>query len=293
MVVTLFLTLTGGRLFYAMDTIIKETPQEDFVQIRNAVAQDPQMSVEAKGMILYLSSLPRSWTYSATHIERVCNMGRTKRVKIMRELEEKGHAALVMVRGCKTFSGSRWIFFSSKEVRERYFRSNPNIYLAGISETRDAENLRLSETEAQETCALNKEELSKKEITNNKELTPIKPKPANEPSDKGQAFAEWFSMLLAETNAPTKPSKTDKLSWAREFDKLIRLDAIEEQEIKHLCGWARRDEFWRRNFYTPMKLRKKNREGVSYIAMFRDRAPAMPVERAWQEHMPEVNSNTF
>ena len=117
----------------------------------------------------------------------------------------------------------------------------------------------------------------KPDVNTNKKTTP------EEPSDKGQAFADWFATLLEETESSLKPAQADKLAWGKEFDKIIRLEAIKEDQLKHICRWARNDPFWRTNFYSPAKLRKKSRDGVKFLTIFIDRAPPMPVERVWDD----------
>ena len=50
------------------------------------------------------------------------------------------------------------------------------------------------------------------------------------------------------------------------FDKLLK--TYSKDEILKATIWARNDEFWKPNFCSPMKLEKKNKEGVTYIDVF-------------------------
>jgi hypothetical protein len=56
--------------------------------------------------------------------------------------------------------------------------------------------------------------------------------------------------------------------WAHLYDDLIRLDQRDQTEIERVWQWARRDEFWASQFQSPLKLRKRNREGVTYYDVF-------------------------
>lgn len=88
-----------------------------------------------------------------------------------------------------------------------------------------------------------------------------KPKPSYE----GLRFASWFS----ETLTVKRPvSKRDLTKWAIEYDKLQRIDGKSKAEIKEACQFALNDDFWSSNFLSPLKLRKKNRDGVQYIEVF-------------------------
>jgi hypothetical protein len=99
---------------------------------------------------------------------------------------------------------------------------------------------------------------------NHKEPTK-EPKKLDEPSAEALAFVAWFSRLLTETGAPP-PRSTN--GWARCYDKLLALDGKTKPEIVRVCEWARRDDFWRRNFLSPLKLRSNNRDGVPYYDVF-------------------------
>ena len=50
------------------------------------------------------------------------------------------------------------------------------------------------------------------------------------------------------------------------FDKLLK--TYSKDEILKATFWARNDEFWKPNFCSPLKLEKKNKEGVTYIDVF-------------------------
>ena len=72
------------------------------------------------------------------------------------------------------------------------------------------------------------------------------------------------------------------------FDKLLK--TYSKDEILKATFWARNDEFWKPNFCSPLKLEKKNKEGVTYIDVFLAKAgnykiptteptkPALPYE---------------
>jgi hypothetical protein len=52
------------------------------------------------------------------------------------------------------------------------------------------------------------------------------------------------------------------------FDKLVRIDGYTIDDIKNAIQWARGDDFWSKNFLSPVKLRNKNKEQVKYIDVF-------------------------
>jgi hypothetical protein len=81
----------------------------------------------------------------------------------------------------------------------------------------------------------------------------------------GLDFADRFRVTL-----PDKVSLVAgwRNNWARVYDDLLRLDKRDQAEIERVWQWARADEFWASQFQSPLKLRKRNREGVTYYDVF-------------------------
>jgi hypothetical protein len=52
------------------------------------------------------------------------------------------------------------------------------------------------------------------------------------------------------------------------FHKLLEVDLYSGAEVMAAIEYARGDDFWTKNFLTPVKLRNKNKEGVKYIDVF-------------------------
>jgi len=63
-------------------------------------------------------------------------------------------------------------------------------------------------------------------------------------------------------------TEKQKHEWYDTLDKLIRIDGYTPEQIHNVIKRARMDDFWRTNFLSVLKLRKKNREGISYFTVF-------------------------
>lgn len=94
---------------------------------------------------------------------------------------------------------------------------------------------------------------------------PSKPSKKVEPSQEGFQFSNWFESLRP---SHMKTTSAEKKKWAEDYDKLKRLDGKSKDQIKAVCKWARKDDFWQTNFLSPLKLRKKNKDGVKYFDVF-------------------------
>jgi len=58
------------------------------------------------------------------------------------------------------------------------------------------------------------------------------------------------------------------IKWLKEIDKLHRIDGHDFQMIEKVVKWAKQDDFWSTNFFTMLKMRKTNPEGVKYFDVF-------------------------
>lgn len=87
-----------------------------------------------------------------------------------------------------------------------------------------------------------------------------------------QIFKLFISTLTEDSEKKFVPSgENQKKEWLETIDKCIRIDGYQPWQIADMILKFRSDDFWNTNFYTPMKLRRKNKEGVKYIDYFWNR----------------------
>lgn len=89
-----------------------------------------------------------------------------------------------------------------------------------------------------------------------------------ENSPEGIEFAKWFKSTLPET-INLKSDWQD--TFAKAHDDLVRLDHRSPEEIRRVSQWARSDGFWKVQFMSPAKLRKRNGDGITYYDLFSER----------------------
>lgn len=63
-------------------------------------------------------------------------------------------------------------------------------------------------------------------------------------------------------------NKYQKEKWLECIDKLDRIDGYSPRKIYYIIKKARQDEFWKTNFYSLLKLRQNNKQGVKFIDIF-------------------------
>lgn len=76
------------------DTIIKVLRHErEFVTIERATVQDKSLSWEARGLLVYLLSLPSDWDIRVSHLQTEGAAGRDALRRMLRELQKFGYAS--------------------------------------------------------------------------------------------------------------------------------------------------------------------------------------------------------
>jgi hypothetical protein len=105
-------------------------------------------------------------------------------------------------------------------------------------------------------------QVSPKSSSERKTLTVSK-----EASPEARSYIERFVLRIPATMIPKGSQAAAK--WEKCYDDMILLDKRNPEEIEKVTWWALDDEFWKDNFMSPLKLRKKNKDGVCYFDVFK------------------------
>lgn len=88
-------------------------------------------------------------------------------------------------------------------------------------------------------------------------------------------FANWFKSSLPKEQQD-RLSKDWLNGWCKVYDELVRIDKRTPEKIREVCQWARTDSFWKPNFNSPLKLRKRNGDGTLYFDVFTGKMKSSP-----------------
>lgn len=77
---------------------IRVPPREKFTLIRNTAAQDPRLSLQAKGLMTLMLSFPDEWTFNQKHLFSLSQNGRDAQQAAINELKEHGYLQAVTTR---------------------------------------------------------------------------------------------------------------------------------------------------------------------------------------------------
>ena len=111
--------------------------------------------------------------------------------------------------------------------------------------------------------------------------------------EEAYEFSEWFARDLAPASLKVTAAVRDQwaLVWyhLRETDK--RSSVADKETLQRAIAWARNHEFWSANFLSPIKLRRKNSDGVMFIDVFigqmnvRKNGSAVETQNGKQQHV--------
>lgn len=65
-----------------------------------------------------------------------------------------------------------------------------------------------------------------------------------------------------------KPDEKEKINWLDEIRMLIEIDGKNPEEIISVIRWGRLNDFWKTNFLSIRKLRKKDSNGTKFYVRF-------------------------
>ena len=85
-------------------------------------------------------------------------------------------------------------------------------------------------------------------------------------SDEVKSICNIFSQNVDERFWPK--NETQKNKWRKAIDDCNRIDKYDYEKIEEIIIHFRNDTFWQDKFLSPLKLQKKNGEGIKYIDYF-------------------------
>lgn len=77
-----------------------------------------------------------------------------------------------------------------------------------------------------------------------------------------------FIELFPEKYRPK--TQTQLKNWIHCLDKIERIDKYNLKQVYLACEYFRKHEFWKNNFYTILKLRNQDKNGIKFIHRFID-----------------------
>jgi len=205
-------------------------------------------------------------------------------IKLLCEQHQNGHIPEQhMINICKSYDSpvfkkfvkdSGGLFFNKKmeEVstkRQMYLESRQknrtNKHKDNISKTY------VPTYEKHMSIHMENENENENEYKNKEEYEGKKEKEPDEiltPKDAEILFDEVIEFFPDDIKPKTQHKKSE---WISTLDKLIRIDKHSPEIIKQVIESTRKDDFWKSNFLSLLKLRRKDPDGNMYFTVFKNR----------------------
>lgn len=198
-------------------------------------------------------------------ISKACFMARNTAWRTLRSLESKKFIRLIG----KKFGGSnRYQVLFPIISNETPLEAVPSNEAATVSNQAPLEDWQSSQMEYSNSIKSDTPTVSDLRQEGSPKKVLQRRKPTREVSPEGVQFAQWFKSSLPET---VNLKSNWQQSFAKVHDDMIRLDNRSSEEIRKVSRWARTDPFWKSNFMSPEKLRKRNPSGIQYFDVFAER----------------------
>lgn len=216
-----------------MEKIDFKKDQIPFTQVANEVLNDPKLSAKAKGLYAYLYSKPDGWDFAIDRISNDFNDGRKSINNGLHELETNGY--LYRERQ-KT---GRVVYLLKSQMSQMDMGvQKPNAPFGQVPKRPSAE-----------TGTVSNKEGEKIKSSSNKELSP-----SFSPDD--MRMTELLISLIIRNN-PDWNLRGTKETWAKEVERLHRIDGRTYEQIEYMIRWTQSDSFWSQNILSTSKLREK------------------------------------
>lgn len=102
--------------------VLKNLFKESYVPIPNELAQNKNLSPEAKGLLIELLSRPKDWKITKFQLMKDNKIGERKLTRIFKELRREGYIYLYTKRNKLTFESREW-FVSAIPLKEEEFKA--------------------------------------------------------------------------------------------------------------------------------------------------------------------------
>jgi hypothetical protein len=204
---------------------------QPFTMIANTTLQDTTISLDAKGVLVWLISKPEDWTVYKKHLQKTFSIGRERMDRIFDELEE---ARYVRSRRLRMPDGTfqwEWV------VHEIPFTEQP-----------------LSAYPAPAEPATANPTSTKKDLTKDRHTKEAAGQKADDALNPiCQELLEQIDAGIVANGFKAPTARREQLAA---IDRMLRIDGKTADEIRTMIEWSMSHDFWAANIRSAVKLRK-------------------------------------
>lgn len=265
-----------------MSSIIRVQKSDNYVVMNRTVLNDARLSWKAKGILVYMLSMPDDWTFYMDELVQHATDGERSFRAGFKELQDCGYVVRRPIREGQRIKAWETIVHEVpqddsllcgfEDVQKQQVQ-NEDVQKLHV------QNSRLLSTDTNQVLKeLNTEnnQVLKKEKEQEQEPKPKEKK--KEPSRKQVFDDSSFELQMAnllfdkiKSDVPTF-RKPNLQAWADQVRLMHQQDGLSEQQIEYLINWATSNSFWKANILSTKKLRDKATTLIMQIKAERDKA---------------------
>lgn len=231
-------------------SVFRVKKNKNYTVMANYHLKDVNLSLDAKGLLSLMLSLPEDWDYSMKGLCAKTKEGIKAIRRTLHELEQTGY-----LKRTRT-SDQKGYFDYIYDIYEQPQPVTPEPY-ALPGHTVEGHTLA---GHALKGTLLNTNILNTKELNTNKQNTHMS-QPAEPAATCAPEEAIKLAKKLKERILDNKPNrKIDRgweENWSRDIEKLHRIDGRSWEDIEKVIDWSQDSAFWRTNILSGKKLRDK------------------------------------
>lgn len=265
--------------------IIHKKYATGYTKISNTIAQDKTLSLQAKGLFLYLWSLPENWNFYVEEISMHATNGRDATRRAIKELEEHKYLTRVNRRnkGTERFEGMNWYLDDETKAIDNN-RQTENASDGKIRQTENTSDGKMHTINKTNTNKINN--TNKENIKENGQHTDVDPYIAKKIID--------YLNQKAGTKYKTSSKKTQVLIKARMHDgfKLDDFKKVIDNKINDWLGdkvmgkYLRPETLFSNKFEGYLNQKSNSNHGASYEQFNMQSLQAPPIEDMDDDDLP-------
>ena len=252
---------------------IRVEKNKNYSVISNTPLQDKNLSLKAKGLLALVFTLPDDWEYSINGIVKIVKESRDAVMTAFKELEQNGYLKREKQRTSDgKFSSVVYVFYEVPQILTP--KSDLSTSENSTSENSNSENPIQKNTNI--TKYLNKKNILQQSLDCDTSPDDRNKKEFGSDSEPYKLACKLIDNVLEirpKARVPKEPKDIQK--WAEVFDKIIRIDKIDVEEIYQVLNYVLRNDFWSKNILSPASLRKN----FDRLAIYANAENKKPVEK--------------
>lgn len=264
-------------------TTLRQAHKKQYLCVTNELCQNNNLTLRARGLMVYLLSLPDDWKIHINHLCKVMLEGRDAIITVMKELKKFGY-----IHHHKEGFQEGWQYFvfespTSPEEFKEFLRTTLISQFTGKGNCSGNPQLQSNNSSTKSSSKIPKENITK-----------------DPPSADASDCFIYFLKKLKEKRPSLKEPNKDK--WVKEFDLILRIDKRSKDEMLKVIDWIDKspNKWIKANVLSPASLRNhydklaiEMEEAITDENKSKNRKWVLEAKVKYPEHLKKMNFDRY